>query len=415
MAGSVLRFSGEWVDHSLKVFRGMRGFFRRKPSPANGAGASIRKALRPRRWLGAGAVSLLLHAATVPAVLHFVDRLPDGNPSLPDPIEAQLTEEKPPPPPKPEEPPRLIQEPQESAIVEPPTEPEFLEERPLDMPPPEAPPRLAALHVTIPEDALRMAPRPPGVTHSPAPRPLPADPPADPPPAPVADPVAPLVPEEPPESLLVGLPGQAVSLGRDRTFLGGEAESEVRRRIYAQTYYPEAAAELELEGVVVVGFRVDGQGNPLDIEVANRKESHPVLCDEAVAMVRRGAPYPVPTLRRKVALTMAVAYLTTPDSRAERIRLVLPSGNAALDERVRQLAAQDATDDVGDGWQLAIYRIDAEVDVQPGPGMVSPRLVTYAGDVRLKRALVEHLHELLPVPPRSGQLKIPIQFRILDD
>lgn len=371
-----------------------------------------------RRWLPAAALSVALHTALVPGVVDYVSgRLEPTTSSLPA-LVAHLEPELPRPPVSPEPSIRIL-EPQEesppadSAVVPLPTTPDLV------LPLLNDPPRLAMNDIRFPESAFGeqfVSPGTPTRPDGPSARPrvgrattekgAPA--------APDTTPLAPIFPAEPPHAFLDDLPSAAVRLGETRTVFGDRSEEELRRRVYEGTYYPEAAADLELEGVVIVGFRVDGEGQPSDLGIANPEECHPILQEEALSMVRGGGPYPVPETRRDIEVTVALAYLNTPEVRAERVRMLLSSGAAAVDQHARQMAAQDAARDDRTGWRLVLYRTRARVAVRPGRQLVSPRLESFDGDSRLKRVFVESLPQLLPREQTSARLKIPIQFRILD-
>ncbi len=366
------------------------------------------------RFLSAGAVSLALHGALVPAVVDLFGTASVERSSTLAPIAARLSPE---PPPAPAVAPAISEPELERPVKEAVSLP--LPEDPVEIPPSLPPTRLAHLDITIPESAYGAHVVPAstqthraGSLHVPA-RVSPTTPPS-PEATPETLPVAPLFPEDPPEALRANLPAHAVRLGKLSTLYGSESENELRRRVYAQTYYPEAAADLELEGVVIVGFRVDSDGHPRNLQVTNPDECPTLLQEEALSMVRSGAPYPVPESTQDLSVTIAVAYLNTPSQRGERVKLLLSSGVPALDQHARQMAAQDALQNTGEGWHLALYQVDASVTVRPGAGVVSPRLNSYQGDARLQRVVLESLHQLLPAQKSSAFLKIPIQFRILD-
>lgn len=233
-------------------------------------------------------------------------------------------------------------------------------------------------------------------------------------PADIPDPVAPAYPEFPPESLLSGLPPGGHSSGKPTTVLGKNQRSSLRKKVYAQTHYPEEAAELEMEGVVVVGFRLDGQGKPHDIHVTKGKDVHDSLRREAQEMVKRGAPYPVPVVRQPLEAFVAVAYLNTSQSPADLIEVIAASGDSRIDARAREIAAQEAALCPEEGWQVAAYPLRAEFEFIPGSPLTDLRLVSYSGDVRFKSVVLERGPRMLAAPGRTGWLRIPIQFKILD-
>jgi TonB family protein len=373
---------------------------------------------RWRRWLPAAAISVTLHVALAPAIVDYVSgRLGSGGPP-PTPISAQLELEekllrKSAEPEKP-----ILEPPEEVPLVEP-NLPAFPDAPSIRLPQLNQRPQLAKNDIHFPESAFgehlvhtstpTRLDGPAG--HSPGNRevlPEATQPATD------RTPLAPIFPAEPPGTFLDGLPSAAVRLGETRTIFGGQSEEELRRRVYAGTYYPEAAADLELEGVVIVGFRVDGDGQPTDLSVTNEEMCHPILQEEALSMVRSGAPYPVPGTRREIEVTVAVAYLNTPHGQGERVQMLLSSGVEAVDQHARQMAAQDALQNDQLGWHLALYRVGAKVTVKPGRHLHSPRLDSFDGDSRLKRVFVESLPHLIPRGESSARLKIPIQFRILD-
>ncbi len=373
---------------------------------------------RWRRWMPAAMLSIALHVATVPGIVDYVSgRLEPGSlPPAPPPARLELEEER---LRKPHETPRTVLEPQDELTVA---------DSPLQPlpPPPDATllphvlrPQLAMSDIRFPESVFGnhlVSANTPTRPDGPA---RPATSPGDAAAEGIPDvtdttPIAPIFPAEPPGSFLNGLPSTAVRLGETQTVFGDRSEEELRRRVYSSTYYPEAAADLELEGVVIVGFRVDGDGQPMDLSVTNPEMCHPLLQEEALTMVRSGAPYPIPESRREVGVTVALAYLNTPQSQAERVTMLLSSGVQEVDQHARQMAAQDAAQNEELGWHLALYRVAAKVTVRSGHKFSSPRLDAYSGDARLKRVFVESLPRLLPGDAQSARLKIPIQFRILD-
>lgn len=63
--------------------------------------------------------------------------------------------------------------------------------------------------------------------------------------------------------------------------------------IMRQQHYPETARRLHVEGKVVVAFWLDERGD-LVHQAVYRTSGHPELDNEAVAAIRRAAPYPPP-------------------------------------------------------------------------------------------------------------------------
>jgi TonB family protein len=94
--------------------------------------------------------------------------------------------------------------------------------------------------------------------------------------APVAAPVAPPA---------LAAPRKAAGETRDN-FLG---------RLLAQLnrfkQYPRAARQAHIEGVVMLHFVMDGQGRVLSFEIV-RSSGHPVLDNEALALIQRAQPLP---------------------------------------------------------------------------------------------------------------------------
>jgi len=365
----------------------------------------------------AAMISVALHATVVPGVVDYVSGQLSSDDSFPPPISAQLDVEKAPLR-KPAESTRQILEPLEEPPLTELSSPALPEPPDLMMPRINERPELAMSDIRFPESAFGehlVRPDTPTRPHGPArPSSGPGTAAAPPETTPDRAPLAPIFPATPPGELLDGLPSAAVRLGETQTVFGSRSEEELRRRVYEGTYYPEAAADLELEGVVIVGFRVDGEGQPSDLSITNPEMCHPILQEEALSMVRSGAPYPVPESRREVEVTVALAYLNTPDGYAERVQMLLSSGAESVDQHARQMAAQDAALNEKMGWHLALYRVRARVSVKPGRQLISPRLDAFDGDPRLKRVFVESLPLFLPQNATSARLKIPIQFRILD-
>jgi TonB family protein len=66
----------------------------------------------------------------------------------------------------------------------------------------------------------------------------------------------------------------------------------IRSQIIRQLQYPAVARRAEIEGEVLVGFRINPEGTPSSIEIV-RSSGSPILDHDAVAAVSRAAPYPV--------------------------------------------------------------------------------------------------------------------------
>ncbi len=77
--------------------------------------------------------------------------------------------------------------------------------------------------------------------------------------------------------------------------------AEIRRRIERAKRYPYFAERESLEGKVVLGFRINAAGEPESIEV-EAGSGIKLLDDEAVATLRRAAPYPVYKNKLSVSL-----------------------------------------------------------------------------------------------------------------
>jgi protein TonB len=65
----------------------------------------------------------------------------------------------------------------------------------------------------------------------------------------------------------------------------------IQKTIEAALVYPPLARKRGLQGTVLAGFRVDGEGRPLDIRVL-RSSGHGVLDRAVVRTIRRAWPYP---------------------------------------------------------------------------------------------------------------------------
>lgn len=180
--------------------------------------------------------------------------------------------------------------------VAPPAPPPAPESEPSAEPPPLAPPRVEAPAPAPPPP--RPAPKP---VAKPKPRPKPevaAVAPSAPPPSPPAPANAPQTHTAAP------LPGAdaAVSAARARTWQG-----ELVARLEREKRYPRAAELRRREGVAVVGFAVDREGQVLGTRLV-RSSGVAELDAEALALPARAQPLPPP-----------------PDHMAgERIELVAP-------------------------------------------------------------------------------------------
>jgi len=204
-----------------------------------------------------------------------------------------------------------------------------------------------------------------------------------------------------------------VSLRGGEPPFDADRRAELVRRIYSQRNYPEEALDAGVEGEVMVRFRLDDKGLPLDIDVTQPSVGNDSLVREAVRMVAAGAPYPVPSMRRTIELFTAAAYRNTPGGRPDTVVVVLPSGNAPIDGHVTLLATEDAANDEREGWQLVSFAVRAVFDVPPG-GPAEASLVSFEGDPRWRRFLLEHAGDLLPSGSSTGFLRLPIKFRIVD-
>jgi periplasmic protein TonB len=75
----------------------------------------------------------------------------------------------------------------------------------------------------------------------------------------------------------------------------GETRDSFLGRLLAQLnrfkQYPRAARQARIEGVVMLHFVMDGQGRVLRFEIA-RSSGHPVLDNEALALIQRAQPLP---------------------------------------------------------------------------------------------------------------------------
>jgi TonB family protein len=194
--------------------------------------------------------------------------------------------------------------------------------------------------------------------------------------------------------------------------LDPDSRERLVQRVYSLSRYPREALDAESEGTVTVRFRVDRDGNACDIvALPAEQDLHPSLAEEAVRMVEQGAPYPLPTVRSEVDLFVAVAWRNSLGDRGDRIVVVVPSGDRAVDEKARSLAAADARRETALGWHLSAWSVKAVADApMGGPGAV--RLVSFGGDERLRPALEEVVAARLVNASKTGYLRIPIHFRI---
>jgi len=160
-----------------------------------------------------------------------------------------------------------------------------------------------------------------------------------------------LFPPEPPESMISVLPPGGMQLGPGKSQYTERQKEDLLRRVYSKKSYPPEALDLALEGTVVVRFRLDDAGIPSEIRTAESCQAHELLQEMAVEMIRRGAPYPVPALRRTMDLYVAVAVLNTDEEQNASRIVVRPSGNATIDAHAVEMAAQDAGPK-GSGWYI---------------------------------------------------------------
>lgn len=66
----------------------------------------------------------------------------------------------------------------------------------------------------------------------------------------------------------------------------------IRRRILAARHYPEVARQAGIEGAALVGFEIGPDGGVLRL-VLRRSSGSGILDEEALATIRRAAPFPV--------------------------------------------------------------------------------------------------------------------------
>ena len=356
------------------------------------------------------AASLAFHLLGAPPALYLV-----GRPSAPEPdhrfelsLEQSTEEEQ---RPREEQPPPLV----ESAAAASPRPSDMWPAA--DLAPPDAPelPSRPSLDwypevASVPLDAWRVpaAAQPIGPSAAGL---------SPPPPGPeeTAEPAAPRFADSPPPSLMVGLGRGYLTAVAGETVFSQDAREELRRRVYARHRYPREAVEMELEGDVIVRFRLDAEGTPTDISVPQPGEGLALLEEQALRMVREGGPYPVATTRRKVEFFVAMAYLNTDERSAARIAVVRPSGLEAVDRFAAQLGASDARADPETGWKVVEFRVSATLeksgDMSEGAGV---RVIDLDGDQRWRQFLEANSSRLPAPPEQTDYFTIPIRFRFSD-
>jgi len=67
--------------------------------------------------------------------------------------------------------------------------------------------------------------------------------------------------------------------------------ADIRSRIERAKRYPVMARKMNMEGDSYVRFAIDSGGQPKDISLKT-SSGYPVLDEEALATIRRAAPYP---------------------------------------------------------------------------------------------------------------------------
>lgn len=80
-------------------------------------------------------------------------------------------------------------------------------------------------------------------------------------------------------------PGSGAGDGRDRTL------AEIHARIERAKRYPMMARKMNMEGVSFVRFEIDAEGKPQELSL-KESSGFPLLDDEALATIRRAAPFP---------------------------------------------------------------------------------------------------------------------------
>jgi periplasmic protein TonB len=90
-------------------------------------------------------------------------------------------------------------------------------------------------------------------------------------------------------------PGSGPAQGRSASFAREQQRwaNELRNRLQRFKRYPDAASRRGIKGVTVVRFTVDRSGQVVASEVLQSSGS-PILDEEALALVRRASPFPVP-------------------------------------------------------------------------------------------------------------------------
>ncbi len=78
-------------------------------------------------------------------------------------------------------------------------------------------------------------------------------------------------------------------------------------RIAAQTHYPEAARERAPHGVAVVSFSINASGQVVGASVS-RSAGDPILDADALATVRRAAPFPPPPAGAPQSFAAPLSY-----------------------------------------------------------------------------------------------------------
>lgn len=220
-------------------------------------------------------------------------------------------------------------------------------------------------------------------------------------------------PDEPPPSLWSGLPNGSFSSGAGEPLLNARDSKELIRRVYSQRSFPDDALDRGVEGQVIVRFRLDSAGKPLDVEIREPSSPDESLRSEAIRMILAGAPYPVPTIRHTIEFFVAVAYRNTPDAHPDKLVVVRPSSNKAIDQFALRLATADAARDEEEGWRLVSYAVRAVFDLPPS-GPKHATLVSLEGDSRWAEFLTNHKDKLLSKNSGSGFLQLPIRFTITD-
>jgi len=232
-------------------------------------------------------------------------------------------------------------------------------------------------------------------------------------PPPLPRPSAPTWPDDPPASLYAGLPSGGLRTLDLEPLFEADSREQMVRKVYSLSRYPQEALEAESEGTVTVRFRIDRNGHACDVEaLAGTDGLHPSLSEEAVRMVKAGAPYPLPTLRNTVDLFVAVAWRNTPEARGDRIVVVMPSGDHSVDDKARALAAADAAREGLPGWHLSAWSVKAVADMSAGERVERVRFVSFEGDERLRSTVEKAVAARMEQVDRTGYLRIPIRFHI---